>query len=230
MKLHLYELRSVSDGGGSVVGTLSILSEDKNDIKFLGTATDCGDIRRILEDNKYDERYVVKFFPECEYIFASDKSEYDEKKFKEFIVGFTTVGDVIIKIENVFDYALVGYDKDNDLYQTLATDSSLEKLITMGKIIARTASYKHDYIYTSSHGEPFDWFVVCDRDEAVYPNIYYWTSYEGQNGLLQTLNEYAKLAKDGNKEVLPAIGRVVERLEKETGKKVVATESGYVLR
>lgn len=50
------------------------------------------------------------------------------------------------------------------------------------------------------------------------------------NTLLEILNEYTKLEKEGNKEVLPAIGRIAEKLEKETGKKVVATENGYILR
>lgn len=48
--------------------------------------------------------------------------------------------------------------------------------------------------------------------------------------LLETLNNYAKMASEGNKNVLPAMGRIVERLEKQTGKKVKATSKGYVLK
>lgn len=73
-------------------------------------------------------------------------------------------------------YVLVGYDKDGDYYETLKTDNNLHHLIEQGERILdiqlRTDRYR------TQTGEPFDWFVICDENEAAYPEHTHWTSYE----------------------------------------------------
>ena len=48
--------------------------------------------------------------------------------------------------------------------------------------------------------------------------------------LLYTLNDYAKMAKEGNTNVLPAMGRIIDKLESHTGRRViVSSQYGYCL-
>lgn len=49
------------------------------------------------------------------------------------------------------------------------------------------------------------------------------------DNMLHTLNVYVRLFAAGDEKVLPAIGRIINTLECETGKKVIAAKGGYVL-
>lgn len=72
-------------------------------------------------------------------------------------------------------YALVGYDKDNDVYETITTSDNISFLIEMGK----EAAIKENWYRICDDGskEFFDWFEVVDIKDAEYPNTYYWASY-----------------------------------------------------
>lgn len=74
-------------------------------------------------------------------------------------------------------YALVGYDKDNDVYKVIETYEDLEYLKLKGKYVAEIQK-ETDNFRKNSDGEPFDWFEIVNANDTEYPNCYYWTSYE----------------------------------------------------
>ena len=74
-------------------------------------------------------------------------------------------------------YALVGYDKDNDVYEVIETHEDLEYLKLKGKDIAEIQR-ETDSFRVNGNGEPFDWFEIVSADDTEYPNTYYWVSYE----------------------------------------------------
>lgn len=47
--------------------------------------------------------------------------------------------------------------------------------------------------------------------------------------LLGTLNAYSAMYKKGNKNVLPAMGRIINKLERDTGRKVIVKNEKYEL-
>ena len=74
-------------------------------------------------------------------------------------------------------YALVGYDKDNDIYEVIAELEDLESLKLIGKGIAEIQK-EINCFRKNGDGEPFDWFEIVDTDNTEYPDVYYWVSYE----------------------------------------------------
>ena len=73
-------------------------------------------------------------------------------------------------------YALVGYDKDNDVYETIAKSDNISYLIKVGKEIAEDGSLYR--ICSDGSKEPFDWFEIVNANDTKYPDCYYWASYE----------------------------------------------------
>ena len=74
-------------------------------------------------------------------------------------------------------YALVGYDKDNDVYEVIEIHEDLEYLKLKGKDVAEIQK-ETDSFRRNSNGEPFDWFEIVNADDTDYPDHYYWASYE----------------------------------------------------
>lgn len=74
-------------------------------------------------------------------------------------------------------YALVGYDKDNDVYEVIETHEDLEYLKLIGKDVAEIQK-ETDSFRRNGIGEPFDWFEIVNADDTEYPDCYYWASYE----------------------------------------------------
>lgn len=77
-------------------------------------------------------------------------------------------------------YTLVGYDKDNDVYETLEVHEDLEYLKLRGQDIAEIQRDTDGFTRVCPDGtlEPFDWFEICNIEDADYPDCYYWASYE----------------------------------------------------
>lgn len=71
-------------------------------------------------------------------------------------------------------YELVGYDKDNDIYEVIETSENLEYLKTKGKEIVEIQK-NTDSFHASGNKEPFDWFEIVQSDNY---NVLYWVSYE----------------------------------------------------
>ena len=71
-------------------------------------------------------------------------------------------------------YELVGYDKDNDIYEIIETSENLEYLKTKGKEIVEIQK-NTDSFHASDNKEPFDWFEIVQSDNY---NVLYWVSYE----------------------------------------------------
>lgn len=72
-------------------------------------------------------------------------------------------------------YALVGYDKDNDVYETIVESNNISYLIKVGTEVAE--EYSLYRICSDGSKEPFDWFEVVNANDTKYPNCYYWASY-----------------------------------------------------
>lgn len=72
-------------------------------------------------------------------------------------------------------YALVGYDKDYDIYESIVESNNISYLIKVGKEIAKEDLYR---ICPDGSKEPFDWFEIVNANDATYPEVYYWASYE----------------------------------------------------
>ena len=75
-------------------------------------------------------------------------------------------------------YCLVGYDKDNDLYEVIDCDENSVVMIGLGKA-AKIIQHLPQCCYRSKEtNEPFDWFVVCEESFAKYPieSECLWTS------------------------------------------------------
>ena len=56
-------------------------------------------------------------------------------------------------------YSLVGYDKDNDLYEIIENNNNLKYLISKGKKISKIQNMT-DNFRSNSTKEPFDWFSI----------------------------------------------------------------------
>ena len=82
------------------------------------------------------------------------------------------------KVEPITDmaYALVGYDKDNDVYEVIETHKDLEYLKLRGNDVAEIQKETNSF-RRSGYGEPFDWFEIVNANDTKYPNCYYWASY-----------------------------------------------------
>ena len=74
-------------------------------------------------------------------------------------------------------YALVGYNKDNDIYGVIEMHEDLEYLKLKGKDVAEIQKAT-DSFRVDGYKEPFDWFEIVDANDVEYPNVCYWTSYE----------------------------------------------------
>ena len=77
----------------------------------------------------------------------------------------------------VMRYALVGYDKDNDVYEVIEEHDDLEYLKLKGKDVAEIQK-ETDSFRRNDNGEPFDWFEIVNGNDTKYPDVYYWASYE----------------------------------------------------
>ena len=75
----------------------------------------------------------------------------------------------------MLQYALVGYDKDNDVYETIVESNNISYLIKVGTEVAKEESL---YRMTYESKEPFDWFEIVNADDTEYPNVVYWVSYK----------------------------------------------------
>lgn len=75
----------------------------------------------------------------------------------------------------MLQYALVGYDKDNDVYETIIESDNLSYLIKVGTEIAKDESLYR--VCEDGRKEPFDWFEIVNANDTTYPNCYYWASY-----------------------------------------------------
>lgn len=85
-------------------------------------------------------------------------------------------------------YAIVGYDKDNDLYEILETSDDLEGLKVRGETLFNY-QLNSDALRSKKTNEPFDWFEICNTEEADYPNHYYWASYDTSSKLTSLGND-----------------------------------------
>jgi hypothetical protein len=73
-------------------------------------------------------------------------------------------------------YALVGYDKEYDIYETIIVSENISYLIKVGTEVAKEHSLYR--ICPDGSKEYFDWFEIVNADDVKYPNAYYWASYE----------------------------------------------------
>ena len=73
-------------------------------------------------------------------------------------------------------YALVGFDKDNDVYETIVESNNISYLIKIGREVAEERSLYR--ICSDGSKEPFDWFEVVRANDTTYPSYYYWASHE----------------------------------------------------
>ena len=71
-------------------------------------------------------------------------------------------------------YELVGYDKDNDIYEVIEASEDLEYLKLKGSDIAGIQK-DTDVFRVNGNGEPFDWFEIVQSDNY---NVLYWVSYK----------------------------------------------------
>ena len=71
-------------------------------------------------------------------------------------------------------FALVGYDKDNDIYGVIEVHEDLEYLKLKGKDVAEIQK-ETDNFRVNGNGEPFDWFEIVQNDNY---DVVYWVSYE----------------------------------------------------
>lgn len=78
------------------------------------------------------------------------------------------------------EYALVGYDKDNDVYELIEIRKNLEKLKSKGRAIAKEHKALGNY-RREDNNEPFDWFEIVDANDITYPDHCYWASYEDED-------------------------------------------------
>lgn len=77
-------------------------------------------------------------------------------------------------MESYKDYAVIGYDKDHDIYDALLETNDLENAIIQATLFSHVTELSD--CLKSSCGDPFDWFKVVN----VHCNdIIYWTSYSG---------------------------------------------------
>lgn len=73
-------------------------------------------------------------------------------------------------------YALVGYDKDNYVYETIVTSDNISYLIKVGTEVAKDGSLYR--VCSDGSKKPFAWFEIVNADETKCPNVYYWASYK----------------------------------------------------
>lgn len=85
-------------------------------------------------------------------------------------------------------YAIVGYDKDYDLYEILETSDDLEGLKVRGETLFNY-QLNSDALRSKKTNEPFDWFEICNTEEADYPAHYYWASYDTSSKLTSLGND-----------------------------------------
>ena len=71
-------------------------------------------------------------------------------------------------------YELVGYDKDNDIYEVIESSEDLEYLKLKGKDIAEIQK-ETDSFRVNGNREPFDWFEIVQSDNY---DVVYWVSYK----------------------------------------------------
>ena len=71
-------------------------------------------------------------------------------------------------------YDLVGYDKDNDIYEVIEESEDLEYLKLKGKDITEIQR-DTDGFRMNGNGEPYDWFEIVQSDNY---DVLYWESYK----------------------------------------------------
>ena len=71
-------------------------------------------------------------------------------------------------------YELVGYDKDNDIYEVIESSEDLEYLKLKGNDVAEIQR-ETDGFRVNGNEEPFDWFEIVQEDNY---DIAYWVSYK----------------------------------------------------
>ena len=70
-------------------------------------------------------------------------------------------------------FELVGYDKDNDIYEVIESSNDLEYLKLKGNDVAEIQR-ETDSFRVNGNGEPFDWFEIVQSDNY---DVVYWVSY-----------------------------------------------------
>lgn len=69
------------------------------------------------------------------------------------------------------EYTLDGYDKDADLYENLCTSNNQCHILKLAEAV--TAYHLHNReIRCTQTKEPFDWFVICEKNTGKILRIY----------------------------------------------------------
>ncbi len=119
----------------------------------------------------------------CDYIVMNHPEEVLErlKDMQNLVKSFIneqerqkhlTIDDVIDELPDENMYALVGYDKDNDVYEIIERHWDMEYLKLKGK-----DAVENDLTSLRTL-QPYDWFKIVSASDVEYPDAYYWTSYE----------------------------------------------------
>lgn len=105
-------------------------------------------------------------------LLTKDKKPKEEENTSDVSKGLVTSDNVNI-ITEVPSFTLIGYDKDNDLYDFIMKDTHLLSLIETGKSFAKYQ--KETDHFKSSKGEPYDWFEIIKSGDTP-PCYRYWVS------------------------------------------------------
>lgn len=108
-------------------------------------------------------------------LLTKDKKPKEEENTFDASKGLVTSDNVNI-ITEVPTFTLIGYDKDNDIYEDIIKDTHLLSLIETGKNFAKYQ--KETDHFKSSKGEPFDWFEIIKSGDTI-PCYRYWASSRG---------------------------------------------------
>ena len=106
-------------------------------------------------------------------LLTKDKKPEKEKENTSDVSKGLVTGDNINIITEVPSFTLIGYDKDNDLYDFIMKDTHLLSLIETGESFAKYQ--KETDHFKSSKGEPYDWFVIIKSGDTP-PCYCYWVS------------------------------------------------------
>ena len=110
-------------------------------------------------------------------LLTKDKKPKEKENTFDTSKGLITSDNVNVITKATF--TLMGYDKDNDIYETIMNSMDLLSLIETGKSFAKYQ--KETDHFKSSKGEPYDWFVIKKKDD-IYPCAFYWVSYNNEEG------------------------------------------------
>lgn len=84
------------------------------------------------------------------------------------------------------EYAIIGYDKDNDLYDELYFSTDILDVLKRAKVIEPLCD--NDTL-RNSKGEPYDYLEVINRFKS---DVVYWRSYDKKEVKQMSKNHYSK--------------------------------------